>query len=161
MQELTNYLNEKLIKAMNGVGKTALKHMKNYVEKELKSREPKIYERTWEYLNSIDRFEAWIHSDGSVRTEIYYNADLINPYLASEDFGRGIEYASGQDWNWHMSFDKEDTSEYIPLWLEYGTNNPYYSHDGIGGIIDLKKWAEDNFRKQLAIELRKQGIQTK
>ena len=161
IKELTDYLNEKLVKAMDGVGEKALKHMKNYVKKEFEKTQPKVYERTYEYLESIDRFEAWIHSDGSIRTEIYYNADLINPYLASEDFGRGTEYASGQNWNWHMSFEKESVSEFIPLWLDYGTSNPYYSHKGIGGIIDLRKWVQDNFRRQLQIELRKQGIQTK
>ena len=160
IKELTDYLNNCLVKAMDGVGEKALKHMKNYVKKEFEKVEPSIYERTYEYLNSIDRFEAWIHSDGSIRTEIYYNADLINPYLASNDFGRGTEYASGQNWNWHASFDNEDMSEYIPLFLEYGTNNPYYSHDGIGGIIDLRKWVQVNLKKQLAIELRKQGIKT-
>jgi len=161
MKELTDYLNNCLVKAMDGVGEKALKHMKDYVKKEFEKTQPEIYERTYEYLNSIDRFEAWIHSDGSIRTEIYYNADLINPYLASEDFGRGTEYASSQDWNWHMSFDKEDVTEFIPLWLDYGTSNPYYSHNGIGGIIDLRKWVQNNFRRQLQIELRKQGIQTK
>ena len=39
IKELTDYLNEKLLKAMDGVGEKALKHMKDYVKKEFeKSR---------------------------------------------------------------------------------------------------------------------------
>ena len=42
-----------------------------------------------------------------------------------------------------------------------GTDNPYYSHEPVGGIINLKEWVEDNFRYELKKELNKLGIKTK
>lgn len=166
IQELTDYLNQKLLKAMDGVGEKALKHMYNYIKSKLEETEPKVYERTWEYLNSIDRIKAHMNSDGSIETIIYYNTDKITPYLPSGVFNdwTGYEMDSKMTWGQHTDIYGNDKSTVIPMWMELGTdpvNGNFYPREGLHGIVNLKQWVEDNFRKQLAIELRKQGIQTK
>lgn len=166
LKELQDYLNKKLIIAMENVGETALKHMKNYVKGKLEENEPEVYERTWEYLESIDRIKAHSKSDGSIETIIYYNTDKIHPYLPSGVFNdwTGYEMSSNQNWGWHTDIYGNDKSSVIPLWMEIGTedrNGNFYPREGIGGIIDLKKWVEKNFRNELKRELNRLGISTK
>jgi hypothetical protein len=166
IQELNTYLNGKLLIAMDGVGEKALNHMKNYIENKLKETEPKVYKRTWEYLNSIDRIKAHMVTGGSIETIIYYNTDKITPYLPSSVFNdwTGYEQDNGMTWGQHSDIYGNSIVEILPLWMEEGTdsvNGNFYPRKGLGGIIDLKEWVISNFRKELAIELRKQGIQTK
>lgn len=166
IQELKDYLNERLIKAMDGVGEKALKYMYDYIKKELEKTEPRVYERTWEYLNSIDRIKAHMNSDGSIETIIYYNTDKITPYLPKSVFNdwTGYEMESNMTWGQHTDIYGNSIVEVLPLWMEEGTRNingNFYPRDGLHGIVNLKEWVEKNFKKQLAIELRKQGIQTK
>jgi len=150
--ELNNYLNQKLIQAMDKVGKTAKQHMFDYVKEEMENRpeDKEVYERTWEYLNSIDKTIAEF-KNGVIEVMIYYNTDKINPYIITEKF-----------FNAHMSLDEIDYSNLIPLWMEKGTEgNPYHNQEPVGGFIDLRKWVESNFRNELKKELKKLGIATK
>jgi hypothetical protein len=166
ISELNDYINQQLIQAMDGVGEKALKHMKDYVKKRFEETEPKIYIRTYKYLNSIDRIKAHMNSDGSIETIIYYNTDKIIPYLSSGVFNDWTGYSmdNGMTWGQHTDIYGNSVAEILPLWMEEGTeaiNGNFYPREGLGGIINLKEWVQDNFRKVLAIELRKQGIQTK
>jgi len=166
IQELNDYISKKLIIAMDGVGEKALKHMYDYVKKRFEETEPEVYIRTYEYLNSIDRIKAHMNADGSIETIIYYNTDKITPYLPSGVFNdwTGYEQDNGMTWGQHTDIYGADKSSVIPLWMELGTdpvNGNFYPREGLGGIVNLKEWVQNNFKKQLAIELRKQGIQTK
>lgn len=166
IKELTDYLNNCLIKAMDGVGEKARQHMYDYIEIKLKETEPKVYERTWEYLNSIDRIKAHIKPDGSIETIIYYNTDKINPYLPSGVFNNwtGYEMDVSQNWGWHTDIYGNSKVDVIPLWMELGTdpvNGNFYPREGLHGIVNLKEWVERNFRNELKKELNRLGIQTK
>lgn len=155
-KELQNYLNNKLIQAMDRVGETALQHMKTFVDKQMQERvseQSGLYDRTYEYLQSIEKINAKLDKiTGVISVVIYYNTDNIHPYIILPTDGL---------WNKHADFDGNSIAEFIPLWLEEGTNNPYYSHKPVGGIINLKEWVEDNFRYELKKELNKLGIKTK
>ena len=156
-KELQVFLNDKLIKAMNKVGETALKHMVEYVDKKMQERvsdQSGLYDRTYEYLQSIEKINAKLDNlTGVVSVVIHYNTDKIHPYIIMDETGL---------WNKHADMDGNSVANLIPLFLEMGTeNNPYYEHEPVGGIIDLKKWVEDNFRKELKTELNKIGIKTK
>jgi len=154
-KELQDYLNNKLIKAMDKVGDTALKHMKDFVDQQMQERvsnQSGLYDRTYEYLLSIEKIKAYLDSDGSVKVIIHYNTDNIQPYIILPTTGL---------WNKHADFEGNSVANLIPLFLEMGTDNPYYSHEPVGGIINLKEWVEDNFRYELKKELNKLGIKTK
>lgn len=158
IKELTDYLNEKIRQAMDEVGETAWRHMYDYVADEMNSRPENedVYKRTWEYLNSIDKITAEI-KNGEVVVEIFYNTDKIDPYI----------YLN-KPFNAHADLSMNDVSSAIPLWMDYGNYNRstglpnrIHEHEPVGGIINLKEWVEKNLRKELKVELRKQGIQTK
>lgn len=154
-KELQDYLNNKLIKAMDKVGDTALKHMKDFVDQQMQERvsnQSGLYDRTYEYLLSIEKIKAYLDSDGFVKVIIHYNTDNIQPYIILPTTGL---------WNKHADFEGNSVANLIPLFLEMGTDNPYYSHEPVGGIINLKEWVEDNFRYELKKELNKLGIKTK
>lgn len=155
-KELQNYLNDKLIKAMDRVGETALKHMKTFVDKQMQERvseQSGLYDRTYEYLQSIEKINAKLDkTTGIVSVAIHYNTDKIHPYIIMDETGL---------WNKHADFEGNSVANLIPLFLEMGTDNPYYSHKPVGGIINLKEWVEDNFRYELKKELNKLGIKTK
>lgn len=154
-KELQDYLNNKLIKAMDKVGDTALKHMKDFVDQQMQERvsnQSGLYDRTYEYLLSIEKIKAYLDSDGSVKVIIHYNTDNIQSYIILPTTGL---------WNKHADFEGNSVANLIPLFLEMGTDNPYYSHEPVGGIINLKEWVEDNFRYELKKELNKLGIKTK
>lgn len=166
LKELKNYLNEQLIIAMDNVGEKAKQYMYDYIERKLKETEPKVYERTWEYLNSIDRIKAHMNSDGSIETIIYYNTDKIIPYLPSGVFNNwtGYEMDSKMSWGQHTDIYGNSVAEILPLWMEEGTrdiNGNFYPRDGLHGIVNLKEWVERNFRNELKKELNKLGIPTK
>ena len=156
-KELQNYLNEKLIIAMNRVGETALKHMKEFVDKQMQERvsyQSGLYDRTYEYLQSIEKINAKLDKlTGVVSVVIYYNTDKIHPYIIMDETGL---------WNKHADMDGNSVANLIPLFLEMGTeNNPYYEHTPVGGIANLEDWAKDYFKDELAKELRRIGIKTK
>lgn len=156
LNDYFNYVNNRLIKAMNNVGETAKQHMYDYVKNEMESRPENedVYKRTWEYLNSISRIEATLAPDGSIETMIYYNTDLIEPHITTD----GTLYAHMDDWG-------RDVSDMIPLWMETGesylTSNGTRHHKPVGGIIDLEKWVKLNFKRELKKELNKLKITCK
>lgn len=156
-KELQDYLNEKLIKAMNKVGDTALQHMKTFVDKQMQDRvsdQSGLYDRTYEYLKSIEKINAKLDKlTGVVRVVIHYNTDKISPYIIMDETGL---------WNKHADMDGKSVSNLIPLFLEFGTeNNPYYEHTPVGGIANLEDWAKDYFKNELVKELKRLGIKTK
>ena len=155
-KELQNFLNDKLIKAMNKVGETALDHMKKHVDKKMQERvsdQSGLYDRTYEYMLSIEKINARLKSDGVVEVIIHYNSENINPYIIMDSTGL---------WNKHADMNGIDQSQFIALWMDEGTeNNPYYEHAPVGGIANLEEWVRTDFRKELKVELNKLGIKTK
>lgn len=167
---LNDELNNKIISAMDGVGERALNYMKDYVKRNLEDYDPKLYVRTNEYLNSIVRTKASL-KNGWVTVSIEYNIfdsdDIIVTDLETHNLitayqvGINPPVESDQNWNWHADFNGNDVSEFIPLWMEYGTENRHFSHDGIYGILHLKRWVKRNIKILLIQELKKVGITAK
>jgi hypothetical protein len=156
IKELKNHLNTILINAMDKVGDTALEHMKKHVSDKMQDRvsnQSGLYDRTYEYLLSIEKIKAHLTLSGAVEVIIHYNTDGINPYIIMNSSGL---------WNKHADFNGNDVSSLIPLFLEEGTpNNPYYEHEPVGGIANLEEWAKKYFKSELKKELKKLGINTK
>lgn len=72
---------------------------------------PFKYERTWELFNSLTISDVKMGSKYAT-FEIYMNGDAIESHKTGEG-----------EWNQHADIDyEEDVSEYIPMWIEDGTN---------------------------------------
>ena len=161
IKDLTDYINNRLIKAMDKVGETALKEMKRLVEEGLNDNsENKFYKQTGEYLNSIQRISAKLKSDGVVETKIYYNTDDMNVYI--QDINPPFD--SSQSWNWHADIYGEDIRELLPYWIDVtGTHgDSFYDREPIGALKYMnEEWVTKYFRNELKKELKKLGINTK
>ncbi|MCP3925537.1 MAG: hypothetical protein GY714_23455 [Desulfobacterales bacterium] len=122
------------------------KMVTDYIMKEFYSYNPSDYHRTYEYINSLVHTKPIKIKDGW-KVEIYFDTDRIHASFV-EDSG----------WNQHMSFEQEDISPSIPLWIEEGTpNNPYYQHEGIHSMDYVK--SQVAFIKSKVIEhLKKNGL---
>lgn len=129
----------------------------NMLKKLLKERlydayDPKMYDRTFELLNSISHSEIIKLNNGTYFIEIYYDTDKIRSYPRERgDFGQYVA------WGRHTSFKDEDVSEWIPLWIEEGTKNKYYSHKGTHSVEDTKKWITKEYNRLFRIALKKYG----
>ncbi len=160
VKELKNHLNKILIDAMDKVGETALKHMIDYVDKEMQRRvsfQSGLYDRTYQYLQSIKKISAnYNPSNGYVEVIIGYFSDDIQPYIQYPDTGL---------WNKHADIYGNSMADFIPLFLEEGTstlgNKNFYAHEPVEGLVNLEEWVELNFRNELKKELNKLGIRTK
>lgn len=153
IKEITDYLDKEIKKAMDKVGQDAWQHMYDYVEEEMNSRpESEVYRRTGEYLNSISKTKAEL-INGNIEVKIYYNTDLIKPHITHD----GTLYQHADDWG-------RDVSQFIPLWMETGTeyltSDGFRSHEPVGGIINLEDWVKKNIKLRLKLELKQVGINT-
>lgn len=111
------------------------------------SYNPKLYERTYELLDSISHSEI-IKSNNSYYVEIFYDTDKIRSYPRQQN---GLTYMWGQ----HTSFSGEDVSMWIPKWIEEGTpNNKYYQHSGTHSMEDTKKWLLQEYNRLFRIALK-------
>ena len=132
LQEVANNVKQKLIDTVN--------------DRMYEAWTPDRYSRTLELLNSISTTNvAKVY--GRYIVKIYYDTTKIHPYMVD-----------GQ-WNKHADFYGNDVSEYIPLWIEYGTeNNKHYEHDGISAIEDVFEWISTEYNRLFASALKTTGM---
>ncbi|MEX3625180.1 hypothetical protein [Viridibacillus arvi] len=76
------------------------------------------YDRTWELLNSVTVGNLYVGTK-QIKFEVFMDTDKIGSYVKD-----------GDDWNQHASVDPMDVSEYIPLWVEEGTEGSLYDREG-------------------------------
>lgn len=109
--------------------------------------DPKMYERTYELLNSITHSEVIPVGNGTYYVEIYYDTDKIRSYPREAN---GWTYKWGQ----HTSFSGEDVSDWIPLWIEKGTTSKQYSYNGTKSMEDTKEWIKREYLRLFKIALK-------
>ena len=145
--QLELYVNKRLEKAMDEVGDEVAKELGDYVFKNWYQARgnPKDYNRTFQFLESVT-FQT-MFARGKFFTEVFFDPDLID---AMYD-----EYSS---WNQHMSVRKEDVTEDIVGWIEYGQNSPLYSYDGIHMVENVREWCKKRYREMLKEKMASQGI---
>lgn len=121
-------------------------------ERQYDAYDPKMYDRTFELLNSISHSEV-IKVNNLYYVEIYYDTDKIRSYPRQEGaFGQYVK------WGQHTDFGNEDVSEFIPKWIEKGTpNNPYYKHKGTHSMEDTRDWLKHEYNRLFRIALKKYG----
>lgn len=111
---------------------------------------PKVYQRTYELLDSISKTEVKENSNGEYYVEIYYDTDKIFPHV----------YTDGRP-NAHATSKGVDISDQIPYMVEYDYSyGKYKDNNGIHAIDDVKKWIDKEFNKKFKQKLLQRGIKT-
>ena len=148
-EQLKKYLEKIAIDGLRYCAGRAEIMLKRLLKKRLyDAYDQSMYDRTYELLNSISHSEVIKENNNSYYVEIYYDTDEIRSYPRKED---GL---FSYKWGQHTSFDGEDTSEWIPLWIEEGTDNQYYSHKGTHSIEDTKEWLSKEYNRLFRIALK-------
>lgn len=157
VSEVKTYMNNKIIKILNEIAQGVKEELYDKVKERLYDAwTPKQYERTEELLESISKTEVY-QEDGFYCVKIFYDTDKILSYPSLSNLtGNKNEY--GSKWGQHADFYGNDTSEYIPLWIEEGTKNNPFPRKGINAMSDEKKWIEENFNKIFRNKLKQYGI---
>lgn len=112
------------------------------------------YDRTYELMDSITVGNVSIGTK-NVYFEIFMDTDKIHPY----------ETDSGE-WNQHQSMgtNSYDTSEYIPMWVEEGTEGSLWDREGAHYMeqswIELSSGSQ-SIVKALAKALKSEGWNVK
>lgn len=109
--------------------------------------DPIMYDRTFELLNSISHSDIIKLNNGTYCVEIYYDVSKIRSYPRTTG---GLTY----NWGQHTSFNNEDVSRWIPKWIELGTDNKYYSHEGTHSMEDTKKWISKEYNRLFRLALK-------
>lgn len=104
------------------------------------------YDRTFELLNSVTVGNVTVGYK-FIHFEIYMDSEKIGSYVKE----------SNAEWNQHASVDPMDVSEYIPLWVEEGTEGSLHDREGAhymeASYLDLK----GDLAREFADRLRLQG----
>ena len=105
----------------------------------------KAYDRTFELLDSVTVGDATIGYK-YITFEVFMDTEKIKPYVTGD--GR---------WNQHASVDPIDVSDYIPMWVEYGTSNSLWDREGAYYMENSNFELDGKLYLTLANELRKSG----
>ncbi|EPC8410984.1 hypothetical protein CN553_12480 [Bacillus cereus] len=112
------------------------------------------YDRTFELLNSVTIDNLKIGTKFAT-FEIIMDTDKINAYNRNGAFG-------GVGWNAHADVSyTEDTSEYIPMWIEEGTSGSLWDRDGAHYMEKSYHKLDADIPKELAMALRREGWDVK
>ena len=153
LNDYFNYANNKLIKPiLSEIADKTLIELKNTVQEKLyDSYTPKLYERTYELLDSISKTKVY-QEDGFYKVKIFYDTDKIFPHIRSAKEG----------YNAHALWDGTDISDSIPFMVEYEyPYGEYKTENGIHAIDDVKDWINREFNKLFIKKLKEKGIKCK
>lgn len=133
------------------VERVAIKTVRDFINKNVYSAyAPNDYSRTHELLNSVTLGNIKIGTKYAT-FDIFMDTSKINPY-------------EQDSWNAHANASyTQDTSEYIPMWIEQGTSGSLWDRDGDYYMEDsLREFEGRNaLASALAKGLRRQGWDVK
>jgi hypothetical protein len=148
LDSLFNYINKNIQTKLPQLTQQIEQTIKDYIMERHYSWQPSDYSHTYQYVNSLTVSKIRESSDG-YEVELYFDTSKIQPLPHDED----------RRWNKHMDMYGNPVNEFIPLWLEEGTNNPYYSHPGNHAIRDTyEEFKNGKAVKELLILLKSKGF---
>lgn len=148
LSELDNILKSKLERAVEQCGKIAEIKLHNMVMDRLyNSYNPIQYDRNHNFLDSITLVP--ILNKNGITVMLHYDTDKIHASMVKDN------------WNRHMDVNGNDVSEYIPMWLEFGTEGSLWDREGIYSMIEVEVYMISNYKRILYQELKKQGLNVK
>lgn len=105
------------------------------------------YDRTYELRNAVVMSPVKV-GNKYAKFEVYMDSDLIDANVIDDN----------RKWNQHASVDPIDVSEYIPMWVEEGTNGSLWDREGAHYMADSYfDLSDGSLAKMLANELRSRG----
>lgn len=157
--ELERVLQQVAEDALNKVTIKVEKMIKKYVmDKLYNSYTPTDYIRSYDYLESLTVTKVTKNSLGELETKIFFDPNKIH--------SRETE---GSYWNQHMSINGDTTwegkpiSEWIPVFIEYGTKGSLWDRKGIHVVDNIMKELDRDgkYKKFMASELKRMGLDAK
>jgi len=105
------------------------------------------YQRTFELLNSVSVGNLKIRNK-SVSFDVYMDTSKIHPYP---------QKIGGRGWNAHADVYFNDVSDFIPLWIEEGTEGSLWDRSGAHYMESSKYEIEDILPLELVKSLKSKG----
>lgn len=147
MKQLKNTMNKFLKQVLSEVADECIAKLIENVNDTMYEWTPSRYKRTNEVLKSISRTKVEDINGISV-VRVYFNTSKIKPHV----------YA-GSTWNAHADFWGDTVSgEDILNWIESGTKNKYYSHDGYEFFKETLEWVNSEINILFKESLRNKGF---
>ena len=146
-KQFKDFINKILQECIQEITKQAAEYLKDFVNREwYQSNSPAMYQRTYEFLNSIVSSQVKKKSNG-FEAKVYFDTSLITP-----------NFLGGDLWNQHMSFDGSPFTNGLVEVIENGNPSPYYNPDGIHMFSETAKWLENELPKIAKSVFAKYGI---
>ena len=154
VSSLQAYLKESIVDGIeNEVKSIAMRTIRRYIHQNVYQRYSPAeggYERTYELVDSITLGNINVGTK-YITFDVFMDTSKINPY-------------EQKSWNAHANADyTQDTSDYIPLWIEEGTDGSLWDRDGAYYMQDSVRELDDRREIKFALyfALRRQGWEVK
>lgn len=135
LNDLFKYIKDEVADSMNEIGKEAEQEVKNQLEVDVYSFQPKVYERTYDLQNSVVYSKPIINKN-TVMTTIFHDTSLINS--DPDKFQHGSHF-----WN------PKDMREAIPIIVHEGLSGPLF---GTTGFWNAPRPYMDNAKEKMENE---------
>lgn len=135
VKQIEKYLEKMVVIGLDEVAEITKQKLIDTVENRLYDAwTPEMYERTGWLLQSISKTKV-VKVYGRYVVEIYFDTRTMQPQLRYPN------------WNAHADFWGEWQGDKIAKWIEEGTENRYYEHDGIWAVRDTILWIKKEFNR--------------
>lgn len=149
-KQMVNGLGIYLKKALDDVAEICMNQLKQNIEDNMYSWTPKKYKRTNQILKSISKTKT-IKVNNLYVAKVYFDAEKIKPVIRE-----------GNTWNAHADFwGNEISGSDILNWLDRGTENKYYSHEGYEFMEEIFVWLDQELNNLFREHISKYGLQLK
>lgn len=147
-KQLLTTLNNQFKKTLDNVAKRCLEELEERVARNMYEHyTPTVYRRTIDIFDSISKTEV-IRDKNEFLVAVYFNPQKIVPKIYE-----------GAKWNAHADFWGNPIEAHTLIkWLEEGTNNKYYSHEGYEFFKDTVEFIQSNLNEMVRTELIKLGF---
>lgn len=158
VDQLNNYIIFALDIAIEESAKEVHEYAKKYIQKNWYDKyQPKSYQRTMDFLNSLVVTNADRHGN-SVSSHIYFDTSRIRSTIRNNR-------AWSTPFNPHTSFKGSDSSSMIPMWIENGNSSIKGRRDSVSirGLHSLERTLEyynngDKFATSVRRKLKNLGL---
>lgn len=153
IENLQDVITQYLEVAVDQATEIALNYLCNYINDNwYETYTPRSYERTYDFLASATKLEAYVTQKGKVVAGLYFDTNKIIPEKREKGF------------NAHMSNSGVSTADSIPYFIEY-TNDFFgrrkVSKNGLRSMEKTIEMLEKNFPSMVQKELKKLGLDVK
>lgn len=148
--QMANGLGIYVQKALNDACDECMLQLKTNIENSMYSWTPQQYKRTDQVIKSISRTKV-VKNGNSYTATVYFDTKKIVPVINQ-----------GSQWNAHADFWGNSVSgSDILNWLDRGTENDYYSHEGYEFMEEIFVWLDKELNSLLKKYLSKHGLRLK